>query len=73
MMQAASDELLRRDTSEHSIARFRIGDRVVEQTGRKGTVTTIYRYDGQYRCVVEVDDRSEIVCFEFELRKAEGR
>lgn len=69
MMQAASDELLRRDTFENPVARFRIGDRVIEQTGRAGTVTDIYRHEDQYRCVVEVDDRSEIVCFEFELRK----
>jgi len=69
MMQAASDELLRRDSPESPVARFRIGDRVIEQKGREGTVTTIYRYEGQYRCVIEVDDRSEIVCFDFELRK----
>ncbi len=51
--------------------RFEVGDRVCEKlpTGmaKMRTIRRIYEFNGEYRYVLEFDDDSESLFFEFEL------
>jgi hypothetical protein len=71
-MQAASDELARRDASIIPRPRFKLGDRVTDGSGKMGTITHIYQFEEQYRFVIQRDDGTETITFDYELTTADG-